>query len=71
MNIPDEVVEYVRDIMSQYECADNMRIMPAFASYEESADYEDSRNRGCCGFVDYREFIWNGTSYLYGFNYGH
>jgi hypothetical protein len=70
-NIPNEVIEYVRGVMQDYEYADNMRIMPKDATREESASYEDARDNGCCGFVDYRVFVWGGIEYYYGFNYGH
>lgn len=70
-NIPEEVIEYVRGIMEGYEYADNMRIRRAEATTEEAAVYENARAQGCCGFVDYQVFVWEGVEYWYGFNYGH
>lgn len=70
-NIPEEVIRFVRNEMEEYDCADNMRIRPVNATIDEIADYEVSRAGGCCGFVDYQSFIYDGIEYLYGFNYGH
>jgi hypothetical protein len=67
-NIPNEVLEYVSDFMADYEYADNVRIM---RSTDSDLEYERIRGRGCCGFVDYQTFVWQGVEYWFGFNYGH
>ena len=71
-NIPQEVIEYVRGIMGQYENADNMRICEETITLAKTTpEYEDWRIQGCCGSVDYQSFRYNGKNYIYGFNYGH
>lgn len=69
-DIPIEVVEYVRGIMENFEYSDNMRIADE-SNKEQLAVYEKVRSGGCCGFIDYQRFWWNGKCYIFGFNYGH
>jgi hypothetical protein len=55
----------------EFDCADNFRLCRVGDSVGE-AEYEETRNDGCCGSVD----IEIGPSpaghvYHHGFNYGH
>ncbi len=70
MEIPSEVIEYVRSEMENRENADNMRIC-RMDDQKGLDKYEDIRRHGCCGFVDYQIFRWKGIAYQYGYNYGH
>lgn len=68
--IPPEVYEYIYSIMRNYDCADNTRVYQE-GDVEGAVDYEKRRARGCCGFVDYQSFRWQGQTWVFGFNYGH
>lgn len=72
MKIPSEVIEYVKDVMSGFENADNMRVAIKGNSVSEK-EYELIREKGCCGAMDYQVFPFKikGQEFYYGFNYGH
>ena len=53
-----------------FEFRDNHRLARVGNTVEERA-YEDAQADGCCGFVDVRLPCADGTTLLYGFNYGH
>ena len=53
-----------------YEFADNDRYAIQ-GNTEQEAAYEDKRMGGCCGFCDVELSLPDGTTLLYGFNYGH
>ena len=53
-----------------YEFCDNFR----YANKDNPAEvvaYEEARAEGCCGNVDVELACSDGTTFLYGFNYGH
>lgn len=53
-----------------FDYADNFRM--AIAGNAEQVDaYETRRSSGCCGYVDDEIELPDGTTLLYGFNYGH
>jgi len=53
-----------------YEFKDNTRLARKGNADEERA-YDDARDSGCCGSVDVELPCTDGTTLLYGFNYGH
>ena len=53
-----------------YEYADNDRYAIQGNTEQENA-YEGRRMNGCCGFCDVEIPLPDGTTLLYGFNYGH
>ena len=53
-----------------FDFLDNERVARKGCPDEEAA-YEAARDRGCCGFVDVELPSPDGTTLLYGFNYGH
>ncbi len=53
-----------------YEFSDNYRY--AIPGDEKSCDeYEQSRAAGCCGFFDTELTCSDGSTIMFGFNYGH
>jgi hypothetical protein len=60
-NDPDE---------TRFECADNFRYAIKGNGSQEHL-YNEIQRHGCCGFVDVEIPLPNGTTLLYGFNYGH
>ncbi len=55
---------------TEYDFCDNFRYATAGNAVEES-EYDGLRMGGCCGFVDVELQCDDGTTLLYGFNYGH
>ena len=70
--IPLEVYDYINDFIEKgdYEYAYNIRVYEQ-DDKEGIALYLEQKNDGCCGFVDDREVVVNGKTYVFGFNYGH
>jgi hypothetical protein len=60
-NDPDQV---------SYEYADNDRYAIQGNRKQEAA-YDERQRGGCCGFCDVELPLPDGTTLLYGFNYGH
>lgn len=54
----------------EYECADNHRYA-VDGNAEQQAAYDEAQMEGCCGFCDVELKCSDGTTLLYGFNYGH
>lgn len=59
-----------RNNTTDYECVDNERYAIK-GNAEQEADYELHRSNGCCGFCDVELEVIDGSTLLYGFNYGH
>lgn len=49
-------------------CMDNFRICKG---ENPTSDYEKQRNHGCCGFTDIVIKLKSGSTFHFGFNYGH
>ena len=54
----------------EYDCVDNVR-MARKDNPAEVAEYEAAREDGCCGFFDIEIPCTDGSTLMYGFNYGH
>lgn len=60
---------YFREITSSLQYVDNWRY--AYVGNEmQEFYYEESRNKGCCGFIDIKVRIGK-NEFLMGCNYGH
>ncbi len=67
-----EINDYLRNFTyedSGYEYVDNVRVAWEEDPYEVQAYYRAQRS-GCCGFYD-ETVVFQGLSFLIGFNYGH
>ena len=53
-----------------YEFADNHRFAIQGNAEQEQA-YDEKQRCGCCGYCDVELPLPDGTTLLYGFNYGH
>ena len=53
-----------------FDCVDNYRFATKGNAAEEAA-YDETRTLGCCGSVDVVLPCDDGTTLLFGFNYGH
>lgn len=62
-------VDQWNDENPDYEYQDNHRY--AVPGTDSEWEYEDRRNRGCCGSVDVILQCDDGCQLMYGFNYGH
>jgi hypothetical protein len=54
----------------EFDFVDNVRVARKGNASEE-AEYEAQREQGCCGFCDMELACDDGSTLLYGFNYGH
>ena len=55
---------------TNYEYADNTRYA-ILGNQEQEQAYEDIRKEGCCGSCDVEIQLPDGSTLLFGFNYGH
>ena len=54
----------------EYDCQDNERYA-VIGNVESLEDYDRRQMNGCCGFVDVELECSDGSTVLFGFNYGH
>lgn len=63
----DEVKTHFIVNVSKLDFADNFRVYPI----SQQKEYNDQKNKGCCGFWDVQFKCKSGNIYLLGCNYGH